>query len=51
MDKQPASFFAKILNHSVNERETIQDKLFQGFFKTLEIIATTIGVLFSKRTK
>lgn len=51
MDKQPSGFFSRILKHSLNERETIQDKLFQGFFKTLEIIATAIGVLFSKRIR
>jgi hypothetical protein len=35
----------RILEHPVNERESILDKLFQAFFKVLGVVAATIGVV------
>jgi hypothetical protein len=41
LEEQPRSLLYRLLDHPVNARESILDKLFQVFFKVL-LLATTV---------
>jgi hypothetical protein len=43
MQNQKSSVLKKILDVPLNRRETLLDKLFQAFFKLLEIVAIVLG--------
>ncbi len=49
MQKQQESLLEKILKYPLNNRENVLDKLFQGFFKLLEMSVSLLSRLTRKK--
>ncbi len=48
MQEQPRSLIYRVLDHPVNARESIMDKLFQVFFKVLLLVTTLLEKMSGK---